>query len=222
MTDQTSITLRSSELEASGPTQFDFILLDGSGSMKEKWWSMLAAIDAYVDTLKARAVKTHIRLDIFDDHHLDLRGRDTDIAQWKNFVDQPLGANWGGTPLYDAIVIMGRSIRDINPAACSITIVTDGENGWNKFATLDQAKAVLDWLRALGFQVTFIGCDFDNDAQARALGANASNSIGVQKSKLIAAARSYGEKRAKHAHSGAAISFSDDEKEKFGGYLGHG
>jgi hypothetical protein len=203
-------------------SQLDFILLDGSGSMRDKWWDMLGAIDTYVSTLKTNAVDSHLLLHIFDDHDLRLVGRDTHIRDWKTFNIDPIGAHFGGTPLYDAIVMMGATIRDLNPSACAITIVTDGENGHNKFASLDQATAILDWLRAQGFQVTFIGCDFNNSAQARALGANDSNSIGVQKKLLSAAARNYAEKRTANARTGADISFSETERQQFGGYLTSG
>jgi hypothetical protein len=200
-------------------SQLDFILLDGSGSMQPKWWDMLAAIDTYVSTLRTNAVDSHLIMHIFDDSDLRLEGRNTHIRDWKPFDIDPVGAHFGGTPLYDAIVMMGATIRDLNPSACAITIVTDGENGHNNFATLEQATAVLDWLRAQGFQVTFIGCDFNNSRQARALGANDSNSIGVQKKLLSAAAKNYAEKRTAHARTGADISFTEGERQQFGGHL---
>lgn len=217
-----TLTLRSNSVTKLSTDQLDFILFDGSSSMRGKWWDMLAATDAYISGLKAQQVKTHILLHIFDTQDLKLVGRDTHIDAWKTFDEDPLGAHFGGTPLYDAIVVMGATIRDLNPSKCAVTIVTDGDEMASKFADIHQARSVLDWLRAQGFTVTFIGCDFDNDAQARALGANASNSIGVRKELLIDAAKRYAEKRAHSARTGEDISFTADEKQKFGGYLGHG
>ena len=217
-----SISIRSNNLTKLSTDQLDFILLDGSASMNSKWWDMLAAIDAYIAGLKAQHLKTHILLHVFDDSDLKLEGRNTHIDQWKTFDEDPLGAHFGSTPLYDAIVIMGSTIRDLNPQKCAVTIVTDGGEAGSKFANIDQARAVLDWLRAQGFSVTFIGCDFDNDNQARSLGANASNSIGVRKELLTSAAKRYAEKRVQNARSGDDISFTSDEKQKFGGYLSHG
>jgi len=201
-------------------SQLDFILLDGSGSMVSKWWPMLGAIDQYIAALRANVVDSHIRLDIFDSSDLQLTARDTRISEWQTFDLSPIGANFGGTPLYDAITIMGRNIRDLNPTkGCAVTIVTDGENGSNRFADLTQARAILDWLRAQGYTVTFMGCDFDNSTQARALGANAANSIGVRKEKLEEAMKLLAAKRARASREGGDINFSDDEKQKFGGYL---
>jgi hypothetical protein len=217
----TNIIIRNTDLKALS-SQLDFILLDGSGSMRPKWWDMLGAIDKYIAGLKAEMVDSHIRLDIFDDTALDLTARDVHISKWRTFDVDPIGAHFGGTPLYDAIVLMGRNIRDLNPTkGCAVTIVTDGENGHNKFADLPQAKGVLDWLRAQGFSVTFIGCDFDNTSQARMLGADAENSVGVRKELLGPAAASLAKKRAHYARTGEQVAFSEDERQKFGGYLSH-
>lgn len=218
----TPLAIRTNTVTKLSTEQLDFILLDGSGSMSAKWWPMLGAIDAYVAGLKQAHVKSHLLLHIFDSHDLKLVGRDTHIDAWKTFDEDPLGAHFGSTPLYDAIVIMGSTIRDLNPAKCAVTIVTDGDEAGSRFATIDQARSVLDWLRAQGFTVTFIGCDFENDLQAKALGANASNSIGVRKELLTDAAKTYARKRANSARTGEDINFSEDEKQKFGGYLGHG
>lgn len=201
--------------------QLDFILLDGSGSMANKWWDMLKAIDAYVQTLKWDNIESQLRLDVFDSHDIALTMRDCPIADWKTFAEDPIGAHFGSTPLYDAIVMMGKTLRDLNPPRCAITIVTDGEEAGSRFADITQARAILDWCRAHGWQVTFIGCDFANDRQAKALGANETNSIGVQKALLEDAARAYAKKRASYAKTGQDINFTGDEKQQFGGYLGH-
>lgn len=203
-------------------TQLDFILLDGSGSMQSKWWPMLEAIDTFVEGLKQSRVNTRILVHVFDDSDLQLVARDTTIDKWVPTHQAPIGAHFGGTPLYDAIVLMGQTIRNLNPAkGCSILIVTDGEAGYNRFADVTQARAVLDWLRDHGYQVTFMGCDFNNDKQAAALGANESNSIGVQQKLLTDAAKVFAEKRTRHARTGEDISFTEGERQQFGGLLGY-
>lgn len=222
MTD--TLAIRTNAVSKLSTEQLDMILLDGSYSMADKWWPMLGAIDSYISGLKSGSVKSHIILDVFNSNDRQLNMRNVHIDKWVSFDEDPIGSYWGSTPLYDAIILMGAKIRNLNPAKCAVTIVTDGENSShsNQFGTLESARAVLDWLRAQGFTVTFIGCDFDNDQQARALGANATNSIGVRKELLTDAARKYAEKRVQNIRSGDDINFSDDEKRKFGGYLGHG
>jgi hypothetical protein len=218
----TSITIRPSTLQGGLDSQLDFILLDGSSSMKSKWWEMLGAIDVFVSGLKEARINTRIRLDTFSSCGLEVTSRDCPISEWKTFAEDPIGAEWGGTPLYDAIVIMGRNIRDLNPAkGATILIVTDGENTYNRFADLAQARAILEWLKDCGYNVIFFGCDFNNDSQARALGMTPSNTIGVQKTLLLEAAKSLAAKRAHNARTGADISFTEDERQQFGGFLSH-
>jgi hypothetical protein len=219
-----SLAIRTNTVSKLSTDQLDMILLDGSGSMSSKWWPMLEAIDAYIAGLKTAHVKSHIVLDVFDSTDRQLNMRDGHIDQWKTFAEDPIGAHFGMTPLMDAIVLMGAKVRDLNPPKCAVTIITDGNDtlGFNLFANIHKARSVLDWLRAQGFTVTFIGCDFDNDRQARALGASPHNSIGVRKELLTDAAKRYAEKRVHNVRTGEDINFTQDEKTKFGGYLSRG
>jgi len=199
--------------------QLDYILIDGSGSMKDKWWDSMAALDGFMGALRANNVASHGIVNVFDSHDLSLVQRDGLIGDWQTFYANPLAAHWGGTPLYDAINLMGRELQALNPPRCSIVIITDGDENGSKHTTADQARAILDWCRAQGWQVTFLGADFNNSRQAKLLGANESNSLGVQAQKLLEAGKTLGEKRVRHSQAGTDISFTNEEKKDFGGYL---
>lgn len=199
--------------------QLDYILLDGSGSMAPKWHETLAGLDGYMGALQAANVASHGIVSVFDSTELDYVQRDCIIADWPLFTQAGLQAHWGGTPLYDAINLMGRHLRDLDPPRASIIIVTDGQETSSRHTTDMQARAILDWCRAKGWQVTFLGADFNNSTQAKLLGANPSNSIGVQKMLMHEAGKLLGDKRVRHAMFGEDINFTDDEKKDFGGYL---
>jgi hypothetical protein len=201
-------------------SQLDYIVLDGSGSMFMKWQETLQAIDAYVDTLYGSKIATHIKLVQFSSPQIEQLERDGSITDWWPTAGgmESLSMLGGGTQLYDAINRMGLRLRELDPPKCAITIATDGEDRDSK-VSVDQARAVLDWCRAKGWQVTFIGCDFNNEKQGRALGASPQNTIGVQKKLLSEAARSLGRKRARYAVTGDDINFTEDERQQFGGYL---
>ena len=199
--------------------QLDYFLIDGSGSMIDKWWDFLATLDQFTATLKSEGVSSHGIVTVFDSNMLDNTQRDCPIGDWPRFVDTPLTAHWGSTPLYDAINIMGRALAEIQPQRARIVIVTDGGENGSRYTTHQEARAILDWCRAQGWQVTFIGCDFNNSAQAKLLGADSNNSLGVSKAKLVDAGKLLGTKAARHARGGDDITFSDDEKSTFGGYL---
>lgn len=202
-------------------SQLDYILVDGSRSMQDKWWETLGALEGFVDVLKSQNIASHGIIQVFDSHNLESVQRDSTLDTWPQFTSDPLGSSWGSTPLYDAINLMGRRLRDLDPPKCSIIIVTDGEENGSRHTDATQARAILDWCRAQGWQVTFLGANFNNSRQSKLLGANDGNSVGIRSQKLLEAGRSLGEKRARHAISGTDISFSEDERKDFGGYLGY-
>lgn len=199
--------------------QLDFILLDGSGSMIDKWNDTMNALQAYIDTVASNNINTQVMLSTFDSSNPDCVQRDVPITEWKSLRSEPIGSYWGSTPLYDAILMMGARLRDLDPSRCSIVIVTDGGENGSKFSSLMQAKAILDWCRAKGWQITFIGANFSNSQQARMLGADEATAIGVSQARLSDATKALGEKRAKYGLYGTEMHYSDDEKEQFGGFL---
>jgi len=187
--------------------------------MRDKWWDTLAGLDGFMDVLRSQNIASHGIAHVFCGIELVSIQRDGIIADWPKFSDDPLGASWGTTPLYDAINYMGREFRRLDPPRASAVVVTDGEEVGSRHTSPEQAHAILNWMRAKGWQVTFLGADFNNARQAKLLGINESNTIGVRKMKLLEAGKALGEKRVRHAVTGSDISFTDEEKENFGGYL---
>lgn len=187
--------------------------------MMDHWWDMMGALDGFMEVLKSQNVHSHGIVSVFDDECLGIIQRDSLVSSWQTFYADPLGANWGGTPLFDAVNNMCRHLKELDPPRCSIVIVTDGHESDSTHTSAAEARAMLDWCRAKGWQVTFIGCEFDNLGQAKLLGANESNAIGVQKKLLPEAGKNFGHKRANYGRTGEDINFSPDERQKFGGYL---
>jgi hypothetical protein len=120
----------------------------------------------------------------------------------------------------DAINNMARFAAQADPVRGSFIVVTDGEESGSRFTTWDQAKSMLDWMRAKGWQITFIGCDFDNTSIASRLGAGKGQSIGVAQANLKLAASALASKRVAYGRSGQDMEYTDDESRRFGGYLG--
>jgi hypothetical protein len=202
-------------------TQYDEIILDGSGSMQRQWWDTLKSIDAYVETLGWDQLDTQLRLSIFTTGHdnIDLIARDCPISQWVPLLKDPPGSPFLRTPLYDAINLMGRRLAKLDPERAAVTIASDGEENGSMVTSLTQARAVLDWCRAKGWQVTLLGVDFNNSMTAEALGFGAQSATGVQRALMSDAMQSIAHKRARYGKTGEQMHFSDDERTQFGGYL---
>lgn len=199
--------------------QLDFILVDGSSSMQPLWWPTLDALDTFCTSLRAHSINSHLLCAVFDKVDVLQIQRDCLLRDAPSFSTSPLLAYWTATPLYDAINALGRALRDLNPASASIVIATDGDENASEYTDAAQAKAIINWMRAKGWSVTFIGCDWNNSHQARSLGVDESNAIGVSRANLSSAARSLADKRVRNIHTGEPITFTDSERQQFGGYL---
>lgn len=199
--------------------QADYILIDGSGSMTSIWWDTLDAVEAYIQGLKAEQVDTFIDITVFDSTDREYIARQQSIHEWVPLRREPIGAHWGGTPLYDAIQLLGRRLRDEDPERAAIVIATDGGEAGSTFTTLEQAKAILNWMRAKDWQVIFIGANFDNSETARQLGIEPAKAIGVEKSNLAKATKALAYKRGRYGRTGEDMAYTEDERQQFGGYL---
>lgn len=220
--ESTAVQQRAGALTTLEKEQFDYILLDGSGSMMGDWYTYLDAIDTYVAELKNCKTQSHLHLSIFTDgdpSYIDMVAKDEPIDSWVPLSANPVGSHFQGTPLYDAIEIMCSKLHRINPDRCAITIVTDGGEAGSRSCDLIRAKTLLDWARAKGWSVTFIGCEFDNSGIAKSLGATAASAIGVQNKLLKNAVQEYAKKRHAYGVTGAPVHWSEEEQRQFGGYL---
>jgi hypothetical protein len=201
------------------PTQLDYILIDASSSMLDKWQSTIMSLNQYLEHL--RRANLHSRIIVstfstFSSHsHANIEC-DQDLSTFEPLSIQCRG---GMTPLYDAINTAARAIKDIDPQRATILIVTDGEENASKYTNETQARAMLNWLRAKGYQVIFMGCDFNNSAQARLLGASEDTAIGVQAALLTDAAKLLSSKRISYGLAGQDMHFSKSEQQQFGGLL---
>lgn len=199
--------------------QLDLILVDGSGSMLSKWPETVAALDEYRANLVRANINSHLIAATFSDDIPFSIQRDDLTKDCRSFTQSPLAAQWGGTPLFDAINSAARHLRSLDAPRATLLICTDGLENQSKYTNLVQAKALLDWCRAKGYQVIFLGCDFNNSKQAQLLGANPDTAIGVQKQLLREAAKTLSNKRIRYGLYGEAIHFTEEEQTQFGGLL---
>lgn len=207
-----------SGLPSAFKAQRDYILLDGSYSMQKNWWPMLNAIQTYIDGLRANGTESFLTCSVFSGYDLALDHYHGPVADWQHVAEHPIRSTWGGTPLYDAINHAVRRLRDEQPGAVALTIVTDGEDTDSRTEEA-QARQILEWCRALGWQVSFIGCDWNNSKLAAALGVPVTAAIGVSTANLSQAAEELAKKRSRFANSGAPMHWSESEQQQFGGYL---
>jgi hypothetical protein len=196
--------------------QHDFILLDRSGSMQTLWTEALGSINGYVQKLAESGVDTGVTLACFDlaDTTMSfdiLRDRITP-STWRPVSDADANPR-GSTPLNDAV---GKivALAEAHPYdKVAIIIMTDGHENASKELSVDQAKAALDRCRAKGWQVIFLGANFDNAKQAAGYGNSSFATASVARQNLFVATTNVAASRAVYATTGAPMGFTDAQKQ---------
>jgi hypothetical protein len=174
----------------------DYLLLDRSGSMSDKWEEALAAINTYARTLGSR-VNTRIMLATFN-HEYDVVRRESHPLQWRSVTAEEFEAE-GSTALNDAIGRLVPAAKADNPTKATIVIMTDGEENASVEWCDAGAKALLDECRARGWQVIFLGMGHDNAELAEHYGADPNQTIAADKQSLATTLRNTAEKRATYS-----------------------
>jgi hypothetical protein len=196
--------------------QHDFILLDRSGSMESMWVEALSSINAYVAQLAVDKVDTGVTLATFD---YNIGGISFDVIRdritpptWAAVTSKDCSPR-GGTPLNDAIVRLVSLARVGGYDKVAIIIMTDGhENQSREDRTGVIAKGMLAECRAKGWQVIFLGADFDNTKQAEFYGNAATQSFVASGGQVVNSMRSTANKRATYGVTGQSMSYSAEEK----------
>lgn len=202
--------------------QHDFILLDRSGSMRDLWREAISSVNGYVAKLAADNVDTGVTLATFDMPATTLAFdviRDRIIPSTWKIVETTEAEPRGWTPLNDAIGKIVDRAKAGKYDKVAIIIMTDGQENASKELSVDQAKKLLDDCRAMGWQVIFLGANFDNAAQAASYGTQARNTVRSSSVNLAQSMNFMAGKRAAYAsaavgQSAGTMDFSDLEKQQ--------
>jgi hypothetical protein len=190
--------------------------------MEKMWGETLSSVNAYVSKLAQDNVDTGVTLATFD----------TDGGQFKFEIirDRIIPRTWrrvsnedcmprGYTPLNDATARIVTLARGGGYDRVAIIIVTDGlENASREYpghAGVAAVRAMLDECRAKGWQVIFLGANFDNAVQAQSYGTMSGQTVSAARGQMVNSTRMTASKRAAYGSGQAAtMDFSDEEKEE--------
>lgn len=184
-----------------------YILLDRSGSMQSNWAETLGAINGYVANIDR---DTKVTLAVFDSVSFDVLRDGVKAKNWRHLTNDEANPR-GMTPLFDAIGKLG-NIVDAKKAA--IVILTDGAENASVEMSKDTARLVIVGWRARGYDVSFIGADFDAFSEARGLGLGYGQTMNVSKGKMAETMAVSAQRTNAYAATGQAQSFSDEDREK--------
>ena len=201
--------------------QHDFILLDRSGSMSSQWNEALGAINTYVKDLATKKVDTGVTLATFDGvnglRFEIIRDRITPET-WRDVSNKDAEPR-GMTPLNDATYKIIDLAEFGKYDKLALIIMTDGaENDSRELPGYQGTVAVkhrLDSCRAKGWQVIFLGANFDNAAQATSYGVAGGQTVNSSTRNLGATMGKMSSKRADYAvGASATMDWSPEEKKE--------
>ncbi len=198
-----------------------YILLDRSGSMQSLWVEALSSVNAFAKELANKtdgpSVDSHVTLAVFDSQEslqFDTLRRKQPALHWEAVTDKDASPR-GMTPLLDAMVRIISLAEGDNPDKAVIVVMTDGQENASREVTREGVKAALDRVKAKGWEVVFLGANFDNIADASSVGVGGGKqmamSVGTMNesmSRLARKSRAY----AQSAPGAAPIEFDAEDR----------
>lgn len=202
-----------------------YILLDRSGSMGgARWENAISSINAYVNELKKDTdIDGEVTVAAFDSPapvwnnnaiwaekpanamSFELLRKKKNLAKFKELkIDET--SPRGGTPLYDATGLLLNLAEEKPNEKTIILIMTDGEENQSKIYNLQSIKDRLACATNRGWEVVFLGAEFNVD--------NTAKSLGIDTKKFVSTVRSvdlgqtmqfYATGAANYAKSGTSI-----------------
>ncbi len=198
-----------------------YILLDRSGSMQSLWVEALSSVNAFAKELANKtdgpSVDSHVTLAVFDSQEslqFDILRRKQPVLHWEIVTDKDASPR-GMTPLLDAMVRIISLAEGDNPDKAVIVVMTDGQENASREVTREGVKAALDRVKAKGWEVVFLGANFDNIADASSVGvgggkqmAMSAGTMNESMSRLARKSRAY----AQSAPGAAPIEFDAEDR----------
>lgn len=193
-----------------------YVLLDRTGSMAIRWEEALSAVNTYVKEVGKKTPTTKFTVACFDHFEklcFDVLRDGVSIEKWKPITDEDAVPR-GGTPLYDALARAVGLAEKAGKKRTSIVVMTDGMENSSKETSQAAAKSMLDRCQKRGWDIVFLGADFDAFAQASMVGVSMGSTMNTQAGSYGAAAKVTATRSARFAASGQAVDFSDEDREK--------
>ena len=99
----------------------------------------------------------------------DVMRNDVPLTQWKALSETELSPR-GNTPLYDSTATLLNLAEQKNADKTVILIMTDGEENYSTVYTLPAIKDRIKNATSKGWEVVFLGAEFNVETQARSYG----------------------------------------------------
>lgn len=194
------------------------MLLDRTGSMAPLWKEAVQAVNTYVRELGRDGEERRVTLAVCDSHdgfQFDVLRQGVPAWQWRPFGEEEVTPR-GMTPLFDALQRIVAMAEARGTDRTVIVVMTDGHENASFEVTWGGAKAALDRARARGWQVVFLGANFDAFDQAAQVGVGAAQTIAAAPGLLVPALRATARESSRYAQTGAPMVYADEDRQAAG------
>lgn len=166
-----------------------FMALDRSCSMSgERWSSSIEAINEYIKGLQNEKIEGTVSITAFDS--LAGKQRLTNITKCSIPYFEPLKPSVlepsGMTPLYDAVAHVMDLANQQKSERTIIVILTDGHENASVEYTREKIKTRVEQCQSKGWEVLFLGANFDVSTYTQEAGLNATKFRNVDVTNLQA------------------------------------
>lgn len=196
-----------------------YVLLDRSGSMQSLWVEALSSVNAYAKELANKtdgdAVDSHVTLAVFDGQEglqFDLLRKKVPALHWENVTDKEASPR-GMTPLLDALGRIIALAETDNPDKAVIVVMTDGQENASREVTRDGAKAAMERVKKKGWDVVFLGANFDNISDASSVGVGGAQQVSMAPGAMNASMRMMAKKSRAYFARGEQHVFEEADRE---------
>jgi hypothetical protein len=211
------------------------ILLDRSGSMSLHWVETLQALNGYITEMAVARPDAIVTLVAFDEpgpaggamtanpftgqQTLDSKpGYHVLRHKVPANVFPPLEVNEclprGGTPLLDALGRITNEMLQANPERAVLVVLTDGHENASKHWQKERIQGRLNELKVKGWEVLFLGADFDAVSQAGGLGVVMDKALNMTSGHYGAAVAAMASSTVGYAAAGTPMNFSEADRKR--------
>lgn len=202
-----------------------FMLLDRTGSMQRRWEEAVNAINVYVDEVVKAAGhdlltdQDRVTLASFDRWQtgttFDILRDSVPLTSWSPLRTDEVTPR-GDTPLLDAVVRLAAVAEAKGSEKTVVVIMTDGEENASSEVTKDVARSAVDRLQKRGWQVVYLGADFDAFDQAGQVGIRPAATLSMAPGRMSAAMEAIARKTQAYTKSGVPMAFLDEDRKQSG------
>lgn len=189
-----------------------YFLLDRSGSMESLWTEAIGSINGYVKELPEN---TNIFLAAFDTVSFDVVRNMVPASQFTPIGPQDEISPRGSTPLFDASARVMQRILEDNPEKAIFVTMTDGFENASKKATQSEVKKLAGDLEKKGYEVIFLGANFDKVGDvAASYGLKSNKFVNMNRENMGSTMRGFAAMSTSYATTGGSIDITDEDKKK--------